>query len=73
MSCDDGEADVRLVAGECINKIIKVRCGHSKPGTIILGLEDCVIFEFLDHLQFLNKINAEIIVFREFEHLFLNQ
>lgn len=23
VSCDDGEADVRLVAGECINRITK--------------------------------------------------
>lgn len=27
--CDDNEADVRLVAGECINKTIKV-CEHNK-------------------------------------------
>ena len=24
ISCDDGESDVRFVAGECLNKLIKV-------------------------------------------------
>lgn len=38
ISCDDRESDVRLVAGECLNKLIKVSFVGNYPLKILFNV-----------------------------------